>query len=103
RLEHLGVTQELITKCGMSMINLNAASPHCFYKFFSKIIGFGGVLQTYSNLIGRQKPNVFIFVVARARSWLPHIVFRRPMNPELRKMAKVRPDVGLAEQLDVPV
>jgi hypothetical protein len=87
------------------MIYGDASCSHGINKFFSKVVGFGAVLQTYSNLVAGQKPNVILIVAVDigARRCLPGIVIWRLPNPKLRKMAEVRPCVGLAEQLDAPI
>src|SRR5947207_6100833 len=82
------------------MIDWYTSRSHGIDKFFSKVISFGAVLQTHSNLIGRQKSDPLILDVGR-RS--PHVVIRRPSDPKLRKMAELRPCIRFAEQLDAPI
>jgi hypothetical protein len=83
------------------MIDWHTSRSHGIDKFFSKVISFGAVLQTHSNLIGRQKSEVLIVVETGRRS--PRVVIRRPSDPKLRKMAELRPCLGEAEQLDAPI
>jgi hypothetical protein len=83
------------------MIDWYASRSHGIDKFFSKVISFGTVLQTHSNLIGRQKSDVLIVGGGGRRS--SHVVIRRPSDPKLRKMAELRPCLREAEQLDAPV
>src|SRR5207249_12140221 len=71
--------------------------------FFSKVVGFGAILQTYSHLVTGQNPNVLFAIDIGAGRCFPRIVIWRPLTPELRKIAEVRPCVRLAEQLDAPV
>jgi hypothetical protein len=85
------------------MIYGDASCSHGINEFFSEVVGFSAVLQTYGNLIAGQKPNVLIAVDIVAGRRSPRIVIWRPLNPKLRKMAEVRPCIGLAEQLDAPV
>src|SRR4029077_15699473 len=82
------------------MIDWYTSRSHCIDKFFSKIIGFGAVLQAHSNLVRRQKSDLLI--VEAGRGW-PHVIIRRPSDPKLRKMAELRPSLRVAEQLDTPV
>jgi hypothetical protein len=88
---------------GVSMIYGDASCSHGINEFFSKVVGFGAVLQTYSNLVAGQKADVLFAVDICAGRCFSRIVIWRPLNPELRKMTEVRPCVGLAEQLDAPV
>src|SRR4029077_18299741 len=81
------------------MIDWYTSRSNCIDKFFGKVIGFGAVLRTDSNLISRQKPDVLI----AAGRGLPHVIIRRPSDPELRKMAEPRPALRIAEQFDAPV
>jgi hypothetical protein len=82
------------------MIDWYTSRSHGIDKFFSKVISFGAVLQTHSNLIGRQKSDALI-VDAGRRS--PHVVIRRPSDPKLRKMAELRPCLRETEQLNAPI
>src|SRR5580765_842005 len=83
------------------MIDWYASRSHRIDKFFSKIISFATVLQTHSNLIGRQKSDVLIGGGGGRRS--PHVVIRRPSDPKLRKMAELRPCLREAEQIDARI
>src|SRR5436305_13898007 len=85
----------------MGMIDRYASRSNGRDKFFSKVIRFSTVLQTHSNLIGRQKTDVIIGV-GRGRS-SPHVIIRRPSNPKLRKMAELRPCLREAKQFDARV
>jgi len=87
----------------VGMIYGDASCSHGVNEFFSKVVGFGAILQTYGNLVAGQEPDglIAVHLVAGRRS--PRIVIWRPVNPKLRKMAEVRPCVGLAEKLDAPV
>jgi hypothetical protein len=83
------------------MIDWYASRSHRIDKFFSKVISFGAILQTHSNLMGRQKSDVLI-VGSGGRS-SPHVILRRPSDPKLREMAELRPCLRKAEQLDARI
>ena len=83
------------------MIDWYTSRSHGIDKFFSKVISFGAVLQTHSNLIGRQKSDVIIGGGGGRSS--PHVVIRRPSDPKLRKMAELRPCLRETEQLDARI
>src|SRR5262249_49306972 len=80
------------------MIDWYTSGTHGVNKFFGKVIRFGTVPQTHSNLIGRQESEVLVIVEAGSCS--PHIIVRRPSDPKLRKIAELRPCLRKAEQLD---
>ena len=70
---------------GVGMIHWDASCSHGIDEFFSKVIGFGAVFQTYDKLIGRQKPDVLIVVDIGAGKRLPRVVIGGPPNPQLRE------------------
>jgi hypothetical protein len=82
------------------MIDWYTPRSHGTDKFFSKVIGFGAVLHTHRNLIGRQKSDALLVDAERCS---PHVVIWRPSDPKLRKMAELRPSLRVAEQFDAPI
>jgi len=102
-IDKSGTRKDPVFHGGMSMIYKDASCSHGINEFFSKVVGFGAVLQTYSDLVTGQKADVLFAVDICAGRGFPRMVIWRPLNPELRKMTEVRPCVGLAEQLDALV
>src|SRR5436190_18237047 len=80
------------------MVHRYASRSHGINKFFSKVISFGTVLQTHSNLVGRQKSDVLIVAGCGRRS--AGVVIRWPSDPKLGKMTELSPCLWKTEQLD---